>query len=96
LGLSRKVFSRLLGYSERAIAAWEGGKPLSGPSRQRMIELERLLKGLRDIMQDDFVSTWLQTPNNAFDGLKPLEAIERGHIDRIWRAIYLSESGDPI
>lgn len=94
-GLSRKVFSRLSGYSERAIAEWETGKSLSDASRQRIVELERLQNGLLRIMKDDFVGEWLQTPNSAFDGLKPIEVIERGEVDRIWRMVHLVESGVP-
>jgi DNA-binding transcriptional regulator YiaG len=94
-GLSRKMFSRLSGYSERAIAEWETGKSPSDASRQRMVELERLQHGLTRIMKADFVSEWLQTPNEAFDGLKPVEVIERGEIDRLWRMVYLVESGVP-
>ncbi len=94
-GLSRKVFSRLSGYSERAIAEWETGKTLSDASRQRIVELERLQNGLLQIMKEDFVGEWLQTPNSAFDGLKPIEVIERGEVDRIWRMVHLVESGVP-
>src|SRR5438477_11841855 len=40
LGLSRKLFSRLSGFSERTIAGWESGDvALSESSRQRMKEL---------------------------------------------------------
>jgi DNA-binding transcriptional regulator YiaG len=95
LGLSRKVFSRLCNYSERAIAAWEAGKPLGANTRQRMVELRRLQQALAGVMKSTFIGEWLQTPNRAFDGLKPLEVIERGQIDRIWRMLHLLESGEP-
>ncbi|MCE9552148.1 MAG: helix-turn-helix domain-containing protein [Planctomycetes bacterium] len=95
LGLSRKLFSRLCHYSERAIADWESGGALGGPSQQRMLELKRLYDGLVGVIDADFVGQWLQAPNDAFDGLKPLEVIERGQMDRIWRMIYLLESGVP-
>lgn len=39
------------------------------------------------------IPAWLQTPNDAFDGLKPLEAIERGETDRLWSMIFFLESG---
>jgi hypothetical protein len=39
------------------------------------------------------IGQWLQQPNPAFDGLKPLEVIERGEIDRIWAMVYQLESG---
>ena len=38
-------------------------------------------------------TSWLDTPNDAFDGLKPLEVIERGEIDRLWNMIFYLESG---
>lgn len=95
LGLNRKLFSRLTGYSERAIADWESGKELSGASRQRMIEMQRLHEALARVMKSDFIGEWLQTPNDAFTGLKPIEVVERGEIDRIWRMVYELESGMP-
>lgn len=95
LGLNRKLFSRLTGYSERAIADWEAGKEVSGSSRQRLTEIQRLQAALARVMQSEFVGQWLQTPNPAFDGLKPIELVERGEIDRVWKMIYLLESGQP-
>lgn len=95
LGLTRSVFSRLSHFSERAIADWEAGEPLSTQSRQRMVELKRLQGALSEVVEPDYVGEWLQTPNDAFEGLKPLEVIERGETDRIWRMIYLLESGVP-
>jgi hypothetical protein len=35
------------------------------------------------------------TPNDAFDGLKPLEVIECGEVDRIWQMIIILRSGVP-
>lgn len=95
LGLTRKLFSRLTGYSERAIAEWEGGKQLGDASRQRMREMQRLQQALIGVMKPDFVGVWLQTPNDAFGGLKPVEVVERGEVDRLWRMIYELESGIP-
>ncbi|MBA3482444.1 MAG: DUF2384 domain-containing protein [Pirellulales bacterium] len=94
-GVSRKVFSRLSQFSERAIADWEAGESLGGASRQRMTELERLHDSLATVIEPDFLGEWLQSPNDAFGGLKPLEVIERGQVDRIWRMIYLLEAGVP-
>ena len=41
----------------------------------------------------DAIPAWLDTPNQAFDGLKPLEVIERGENDRLWNMIFYLESG---
>lgn len=95
LGLTRRLFARLTGYSERALADWEGGRELSEPSRQRMVEMQRLQAGLARVMQPDFIGRWLQSPNDAFGGLKPIEVVERGEIDRLWKMIHQLESGQP-
>ena len=93
LGLSRKTFSRLVGFSERAIADWEGGKPLSEPAVRRIKEIDRFRERLSEVVSSDAIPRWLDSPNSAFDGLKPIEVIERGEIDRLWDMIFYLESG---
>jgi len=93
LGLSRKMFSRLAGFSERAIAHWESGKPLSEPGLRRIRELDRFRERLSEVVSPEAIPPWLDTPNGAFEGLKPLEVIERGEIDRLWDMIFYLEAG---
>lgn len=51
---------------------------------------------LRDLFQnEDEVVQWLETPNEAFEGSTPLQVIERGESDRIWRMVYFLRSGEP-
>jgi transcriptional regulator with XRE-family HTH domain len=93
LGLSRKLFSRLAGFSERAIAGWETGEPISDPGARRIRELERFQERLAEVIEPESIALWLVTPNDAFDALKPLEVVERGEIDRLWNMIFYVESG---
>ncbi len=93
LGLSRKIFSRLTGFSERAIAGWERGGIPDEPGLRRIRETERFQKRLAEVVPQEGIPIWLDTPNEAFDGLKPLEVIERGEIDRLWNMIFYLESG---
>jgi DNA-binding transcriptional regulator YiaG len=93
LGLSRKLFSRLAGFSERAIADWESGKPVSEAALRRVKELDRLRERLSGVVKEEAIPQWLNSPNDAFEGLKPLEVIERGEVDRLWTMIYHLESG---
>src|SRR5262249_42079512 len=93
LGLTRKVFSRLTGYSERAIANWESGGAPDEPGLRRIRETERFQAKLAEVVRPEEIPHWLDTPNDAFDGLKPLEVIERGEIDRLWNMIFYLESG---
>jgi DNA-binding transcriptional regulator YiaG len=93
LGLTRKVFSRLTGYSERAIANWESGGQPDEPGLRRIRETERFQAKLAEVVRPEEIPLWLDTPNDAYDGLKPIEVIERGEIDRLWNMIFHLESG---
>ena len=93
LGLSRKLFSRLTGFSERAIAHWESDQAPEEPGLRRIRETERFQARLAEVVAPEAIPRWLDAPNDAFDGLKPLEVIERGEIDRLWNMIFYLESG---
>lgn len=95
LGLTQENFARLSGLSVRTIAEWEGGRGPTEVRRSRLVEIQRLQKGLAKVMRPEFIGAWLQAPNEGFSGLKPIEVIERGEVDRIWRMIYELESGIP-
>jgi hypothetical protein len=58
-------------------------------------DINRLREALGKVVQPDSVDSWLQTPNEAFDGSTPLQVLERGEADRLWRMIYRLESGEP-
>jgi len=93
VGVSIRLLSRLTGFSERAIAGWESGAPVSEPAKRRLLEIERFRSRLAEVVRPDSIPEWLDTPNDAFDGLKPVEVIERGEIDRLWNMIFYLESG---
>ena len=54
-----------------------------------------LTNALAEVMKEESLGKWLQTPNPAFDGLKPLEVIDRGQTERLWSMIYFLRSGVP-
>ena len=45
------------------------------------------------MVRKDAISKWLETPNEAFGQLKPIEVMERGEMDRLWRMLYFLGSG---
>lgn len=93
-GMSRVAFARLTGFSERALANWEANKQVPDvPTTRRLRELERLRKALCTVITAEGLAAWLDGPNQAFGGLKPLEVIERGETDRLWRMIFELDSG---
>jgi transcriptional regulator with XRE-family HTH domain len=96
MGLNRADFARMVGLSERSVATWETGAELKESSLRTIVEIGRLYAKLsQSFASPEQLATWLKTPNKAFGGSQPLQVIERGEIDRIWRMIYFLESGSP-
>ena len=59
------------------------------------MEHQRLMNALAEVIKEETLESWLQTPNPAFDGLKPLKVIDGGESDRVWSMIYFLRSGMP-
>ena len=68
--------------------------PEAKPERSRE-EFERVLDRLARMMEPAQLQRWLRRPNAAFAGSTPLQVVERGELDRIWRMLYDLESGQP-
>jgi transcriptional regulator with XRE-family HTH domain len=93
LGMNRETFARLVSMSTRNLANVEGGKTPSDSVLRRLKELQRVIDALSEVIRKEAIGPWLNQPNEAFGGLKPLEVIERGEVDRIWQMIYYLRSG---
>ncbi len=96
LGVSRELFARMTGFSVRAISGWEAGRPLSEAALRRVTEMKRLREALAKGLRPEFIRQWLVTPCEGLGGLKPVEVLERGETDRLWRVVLLIGSGMPI
>ena len=94
-GLPRRSFARVLGVSERTLADLEAGKLPTEPTRRRLAEADRLHRALATVIRPDALGPWLDAPNDAFGGLKPLELVERGETDRLWHMLFDLRSGNP-
>jgi DNA-binding transcriptional regulator YiaG len=93
--LSQDTLTRMTGFSLRAVSKWtQGAKPSTATSR-RLLEVKRLFASLERLVSPEAIGPWLKDPNPAFDGSTPLQVIERGETDRIWRMVYELESGEP-
>jgi hypothetical protein len=93
--MPQPIVVRLTGFSPRSVAKWSEGVPPSPKQEKALVEMDRLLDGLARVMQPEQVGRWLKSPNQAFDGSTPLQVVERGEIDRIWRMLHDLESGQP-
>jgi hypothetical protein len=94
-GVTQDTFTRLTGFSPRAVAHWASGDKPSGSTQRRLTELNRLFAALSELIKKEAIGPWLKQPNEAFDGSTPLQVIERGESDRIWRMVSELESGEP-
>jgi ribonuclease D len=94
-GVRQDTLSRMTGFSPRAVAEWTRGKEPSAPAKRAFAEVDRLLDALARLMKPKEVGQWLKQPNPAFEGSTPVQVIERGQMDRIWRILYHVESGEP-
>lgn len=93
--LPQPLLVRLTGFSPRSVAKWSQGETPSPKQEKALVEADRLLDGLSRVMKPAQVGAWLKQPNAAFDGSTPLQVVERGEVDRIWRMLYDLESGQP-
>jgi DNA-binding transcriptional regulator YiaG len=92
--LSNEVVSRVTGASPRTVSYWNAGTPPQRSSVQKIKEVTRLFDALADIIKGAVISDWLQRPNKQFDGSTPLQVIERGETDRLWRMIWQLREGN--
>jgi hypothetical protein len=93
-GVTQDAFTRLTSFSPRAVAHWASGRTPGGSAQKRLTELTRLFDALSDMVEAKAIGEWLKRPNPAFEGSTPLQVIERGETDRIWRMIWELQTGN--
>ena len=91
--IPQSLFARLLDVSVRTASALEAGTTPTTRATRRLTELLRLCQALEEVGKPTYIGTWLQLPNEMLAGLKPVEAIERGHIDLVWQVVEGLRSG---
>lgn len=95
LGVTRELFARMTGFSVRAISGWEAGRPVGEPGLRRFKEMKRLRDALAEGMREGSIPRWLEASCEGLGGLKPVEILERGETDRLWRVVLVIGSGMP-
>jgi DNA-binding transcriptional regulator YiaG len=91
------TFTRLVGTSRRTVATWLAGDPPNRANQRNVSEMFRLFEALAEVVPASQIGPWLDIPNPAFEGSTPLQVIERGESDRLWRMIWelrMGNSGD--
>ena len=93
--LTRAMLSDLTGMTFRSPTKSRRRLSLSKKQEKALSELDRLLVALSRIMQPTEIGPWLVRPHPAFDKRSPLNLVQDGEKDRIWRMLYDLSSGQP-
>jgi len=86
-----------VGASRRTVATWLAGNVPNRANQRNVSEMSRLFDALAEVVPTSQVGPRLDTPNPAFEGSTPLQVIERGESDRLWRMVWelwTENSGD--
>lgn len=95
-GLSQELLSRLLDVSLRTASGIESAATAPSQVRRNLTQVSRLGEALGEAMESSHVGRWLSEPNELLGDLKPVEAIERGHIDLVWQVVEGLRTGSPL
>jgi DNA-binding XRE family transcriptional regulator len=95
-GMSQELLARLLDVSLRTVSGIESGTVAPTRIARNLAQVGRLSQALSEAMAPAYVGHWLQEPNEMLNGLKPVEAIERGLVDLVWQVIEGLRTGSPL
>ena len=82
------MLAKALSVSRRSISGWLSGQEPERINRVRINEFGRLVAELRTIVKSEKLKPWWNQPVADFGGSTPLQVLERGEIDRLWRMIW--------
>jgi hypothetical protein len=93
-GMNYDMLAKALSVSRRSISGWLSGQEPERINRVRINELGRLVAELRTIVKPEKLKSWWSQPVANFGGSTPLQVLERGEIDRLWRMIWEIREGN--
>jgi hypothetical protein len=60
------------------------------------IKFDDFKKQLSEFVNEDYIESWLQKPNIAFDNRKPIDLINEDNYQRLYSMIYRLRTGEPL
>jgi hypothetical protein len=93
-GMNYDMLAKALSVSRRSIGGWLSGREPERINRVRINEFGRLAAELHTIIKPEKLKTWWNQPVAKFGGSTPLQVLERGETDRIWRMIWEIREGN--
>lgn len=58
-------------------------------------DLETFRQRLAMVVKEEFIEEWLDRPNSAFGDRKPIDLVNQGDFEPLFRMLYRLESGEP-
>ena len=93
-GMSYEMFARALSVSRRSVGMWLAGEEPGRLNRVRIYEFRRLLEALCKVIKPEKLGAWWERPAPNFGGSTPLQVLERGEVDRLWRMLWEIRAGN--
>ena len=79
LGCSQETIARILGVSIQTVFRWEKRSNHPSPlAKQRLAELQKVIRKMRGVIKHGKESEWLNSPNEDLGGKTPLQEMTRG------------------
>ena len=93
-GMNYDMLAKALSVSRRSISGWLSGQEPERINRVRINEFGRLVAELRTIIKPEKLKSWWSQPVANFGESTPLQVLERGETDRLWRMIWEIREGN--
>src|SRR5580692_2891734 len=93
-GMNYDMLAKSLSVSRRSISGWLSGREPERINRVRINEFGRLVAELQSIIKPEKLKAWWKQSVENFGGSTPLQVLERGEIDRLWRMIWEIRDGN--
>lgn len=79
LGCSQETIAHILGVSIQTVFRWEKRRNQPSPlAKQRLAELQKVIRKMRGVIKLGKESAWLNSPNEDLAGKTPLQEMKRG------------------
>lgn len=79
LSMTQSRLAGIVGASPRSVSRWAGGH--SAPhlkARRRLLELAAVAEALKDVIRDEDIGLWMQSPHPRLGFDTPEERVSRG------------------
>ncbi len=81
-GLTQRELGQVVGASVRTVQNWaKGDASPSGAKVKRLLDLNYLIRTLRDVYTDEGVEIWLHSKNRNLDGERPIDLLTQGNLE---------------